>query len=224
MDTKKLRIAMGAGLTTVMALSVVPAPAFADTGSDEAHFVAKLNGLRASRGLRQLGVNGGLTNMARNWSATMASRGTIWHNPNMAAQAPGNWARLGENVGKGGSVDSLHNAFVASPGHYANMVNAAYDSVGVGVVHSGGTIYVTVNFMATAAAAHVAAAPAAHHPAPGPAAAPASRRSCRTVRKGRRVRTVCRTVKVRKARAVRTAGKGRKAVEARRTVRRARRR
>ncbi len=47
---KKFRIAMGAGLASVMALSVVPAPAFADTGSDESSFVNKLNGLRASKG------------------------------------------------------------------------------------------------------------------------------------------------------------------------------
>ena len=210
MDTKKkLRIAAGAGLASVMALSVVPAPALADTGSDEAHFVAKLNGLRASKGLRQLGVNAGLTTMARGWSATMASRGAISHNPNMAAQAPGNWVRLGENVGVGPSVDSLHNAFVASASHYANMVNGHYDSVGVGVVHSGGTIFVTVNFMASSASPQVAAAAPARAAAPAPAPAP-PRNMCRKV--GRRV--VCKRVKVRKA----------KASNARRTVRGARRR
>ncbi len=212
MNTKRIRIAMGAGLASVMALSVVPAPAMADTGSDEAAFVNKLNGLRASKGLRPLGVHGGLVNMARGWSSHMASVGSISHNPNMAAQAPANWARLGENVGMGPSVDSLHNAFVASASHYANMVNGHYDSVGVGVVQSGSTIFVTFNFMATQAAPAPAAAPVAHRsftPPPPPAPRPAT--TCRKLGRGR---VVCKRAKVTKAR---------KATTARRTVRRSRR-
>lgn len=212
MKGKKVRVAMGAGLASVMALTVLPEPALADTGSDEASFVAKLNGLRASRGLRPLGVNGNLVNMARGWSAQMASRGGISHNGSMAAQAPDNWARLGENVGMGPSVDSLHNAFVASPSHYANMVNPYYDAVGVGVVHSGGTIFVTFNFMAGGGAPQ--AAPAVAAPRPVAAAAPA-RTECRRVRRGR---VVCRRVRARSTR------RARKAVKVRRTARRARRR
>jgi hypothetical protein len=211
MKSKKVRIAMGAGLASVMALTVVPEPAFADTGSDEATFVAKLNGLRASRGLRPLGVDGNLANMARGWSSQMASRGGISHNPNMASQAPGNWARLGENVGMGPNVDSLHNALVNSPSHYANMVNGYYDSVGVGVVQSGGTMFVTFNFMATAGAPQVFSSAAAA-PRPSAAAPVATRTTCRKARRGR---VVCKRVRVRKAR---------RATEARRTVRRTRRR
>ena len=223
MKSKKFRIAMGAGLASVMAVTVMPEPALADTGSDEASFVAKLNGLRASRGLRPLGVNGGLTNMARGWSSQMASRRSISHNSNMAAQAPANWARLGENVGMGPSVDSLHNAFVASPSHYANMVNGYYDSVGVGVVQSGSTMFVTFNFMASGGGAHYAA-PAAT--APRPAAAPAAARtSCRRVGKGRRSRVVCKRVATRKARKATRARKStRRATKARRTARRSSRR
>jgi len=187
MKSKKVRIAVGAGLASMMALTVVPEAAFADTGSDEATFVAKLNGLRSSKGLRPLAVNGGLTNMARGWSSQMASSGGISHNPSLAAQAPGNWVRLGENVGMGPNVDSLNDAFVASPTHYANIVNGYYDSVGVGVVQSGGTMFVTFDFMSTGGAPQVLSATAA----PRSAAAPApSRRVCR---KSRRGRVVCRS-------------------------------
>ena len=211
MRSKKVRVAVGAGMASVMALTVLPEPAFADTVSDESSFVNKLNALRASRGLRPLAVNGGLTNMARGWSSHMASTGTLAHNPNMASQAPGNWSRLGENVGVGQSVDSLHNAFVASPPHFGNMVNGAYDSVGVGVVQSGSTMWVTVNFMTTQAApppAAVAPPPARFAPPPPPRAAT----TCRKVRR----RTVCRTVKSRRATKSRRGG--------RRTVRRGARR
>lgn len=207
MNSKKVRTAMGAGLASVMAVSLVPAPALADAGSDEASFVAKLNDLRMSRGLRPLGVNGSLVGVARSWSSRMASRGGISHNPNLAAQAPGNWVRVGENVGVGPSVDSLHNAFVASPSHYANMVNPYYESVGVGVVHSAGTILVTFNFMATSGGGSAVSSR-------GAAAAGGTRRVCRKARRGR---VVCKRVRV-KARKAR-AGSARKGTKARRARR-----
>lgn len=190
MRSKKVRVAVGAGMASVMALTVLPEPAFADTVSDESSFVNKLNALRASRGLRPLAVNGGLTNMARGWSSHMASTGTLAHNPNMASQAPGNWSRLGENVGVGQSVDSLHNAFVASPNHYANMVNVHYDSVGVGVVQKGATKFVTFNFMTTQAAPPAAAVAAPRFAPPPPAP--------RTVCRRRRRRVVCRRAGIRR--------------------------
>ena len=33
------------------------------------------------------------------------------------------WAKLGENVGTGPDVGSVMDAFIASPGHYANIVD-----------------------------------------------------------------------------------------------------
>ena len=186
----KVRMVMGAGLAGVMAVTVLPEPASADPASDEAQFVAQLNHLRATRGLAPLAVHGALVGMARSWSSQMASSGNISHNPGMAAQAPGNWARLGENVGMGASVGSLHNAFVASPNHYANMVNVHYDSVGVGVVQKGATKFVTFNFMTTQAAPPAAAVAAPRFAPPPPAP--------RTVCRRRRRRVVCRRAGIRR--------------------------
>src|SRR4051794_5465934 len=53
-----------------------------DTGA-EAQFVAKINQLRASKGLSQLAVSGQLTGVARNWTARMVQAGQISHNPNL---------------------------------------------------------------------------------------------------------------------------------------------
>ena len=182
---KKVCRTLAALLAGFTALMLAAEPATADTVGDEGAFVQKLNGLRASRGLRPLAVDGTLTNVARNWSATMAGAGTIWHNPNLSRQAPSNWTRLGENVGMGGSVDSLHNAFVSSPSHYQNMVNGHYTSVGVGVRRSAnGTMFVTVDFMTTPQAA---------------SAAPVARPSCKRNRRGRCVK-VKRVRKARRAR------------------------
>ena len=176
----KVRNIFGAVVVVVVALmGALAAPAHADTVSDEAAFVDKLNQLRSSRGLRALAPNADLTRVARAWSATMASAGSISHNPSLAQQGPSNWVRLGENVGVGMEVQGLHDAFVNSPTHLKNMVDAGFDAVGVGVVRDGaGKIFVTVNFMtskavtvAAAAPAPAPAPPAPARPAPAPAAA-----------------------------------------------------
>jgi hypothetical protein len=162
----------------------------ADTGSDEARFLSLTNSLRASKGIGPLSVDGGLVSVARSWSGNMASAGGISHNPSLANQVSPGWQKLGENVGQGGDVDSLQQAFVNSPSHYHNLVDPAFNLVGIGVVYgSGGVIFVTVDFMqrggaapppaprpttrrASAPASARPAAPAAL-PAPAPAPAPA---------------------------------------------------
>ena len=87
-------------------------------------------------------------------------------------------------MGKGGDVDALQQAFVNSPPHYENLVDPAFNYVGVGVVYGAGNmIYVTVDFMARGSASaprpppaprtfNRSPAPAARAPAPLPAPAP----------------------------------------------------
>ena len=133
----------------VVALSLSAGAASADPAGDEGDFVARLNDLRASQGLSTLSVDPALTDMARAWSAQMAAAGGISHNPSLATQAPSDWVKLGENVGVGPTVVSLHDAFVASPDHYRNMIDPAFQKVGVGVVQAGEVMYVTVDFMAS---------------------------------------------------------------------------
>jgi hypothetical protein len=128
------------------ALPVFAADAKADTGSDEAAFVAKINGLRASKGLPALQVNANLVAKARAWSAGMAAAGKIWHST-LSDGITEDWRKLGENVGMGGSVDGLHTAFVNSPHHYENLVDPAFGYIGIGIVMSGNTIFVTEEFM-----------------------------------------------------------------------------
>ena len=136
-------------LGLLLALVVLPfmAPdAKADTVSDETAFVAKINDLRASKGLAPLQVNANLTAKARAWSAGMALAGKIWHST-LSDGVTEDWRKLGENVGMGGSVDGLHTAFVNSPHHYENLVDPAFGYVGIGIVMGGNTIFVTEVFM-----------------------------------------------------------------------------
>jgi uncharacterized protein YkwD len=112
----------------------------------EAAFVADINGLRASRGLPALRVHPNLVDKARKWGATMAGARSIWHS-RLSAGVTARWQKLGENVGRGPSEPSLHAAFVASPTHFANLVDPAFASIGVGVVAADGTLFVSQVFM-----------------------------------------------------------------------------
>lgn len=156
------------GLILAFAVSALypPAAAQADTTGDEAAFVAKINDLRASKGLAPLQVSANLTEKARAWSAGMAAAGKIWHST-LSDGVTEDWKKLGENVGMGGSVDGLHRAFVNSPRHYDNLVDPAFGHVGIGIAMSGSTIYVTEVFMQLMPVK----APAVTPPAP-PATAP----------------------------------------------------
>lgn len=140
---KWLPIVLLASLATVsLGLSAV-----ADSAS-EAGFLAKINASRAANGLAALSVDGGLRNHARNHTQDMIDAGEIYHSSSdeLKAAAGSGWSKLGENVGRGGTVESLHKAFMNSAGHKANILGD-YNYAGIGTASSDGVLYVTVVFM-----------------------------------------------------------------------------
>lgn len=153
--------------TAIVTVTVMGAPhgASAEEGlandpAKEDEFVAKINDLRASQGLGQLQVHDQLTAKARDWAATMAEAGDIWHS-NLPDGITVQWRRLGENVGMGGTVDALHQAFIDSPSHYENLVDPGFRYVGIGVfLDADETIFVSEVFM------ELASQPAPATPAP----------------------------------------------------------
>jgi hypothetical protein len=149
-------------MATLVALGIVPmASARADEPSDEANFVAQINALRATRGVPALDVDAGLTAKARSWAGTMAGRNAISHS-SLPDGITANWQKLGENVGMGGTVDSLETAFVNSPHHYDNLVDPAFRSIGIGVVrNAAGVLFVAEEFMLTQAPVAAFARPVA---------------------------------------------------------------
>src|SRR2546429_7762148 len=128
-------------LVTVIPVAASAVPAHADSVADQ--FLAKINDLRASKGLGTLRMDGALTGFAQDWSDHMASVNALSHNPALAS-SPGSWTKAGENVGVGPEVDALFDAFVASPHHYENLVDPAFTIVGIGVtVRPDGVMYTT---------------------------------------------------------------------------------
>jgi hypothetical protein len=144
--------------------------------SEAQAFVVKVNELRASKGLSTLTVDGNLAAIAQDWSAQMAAAHAISHRSDLSSGVTSNWRRLGENVGVGPDVDALMAAFIASPAHYANLVDPSFTHIGVGTFRTAeGLIYTAHEFayVKTSApapvAAPTAAAPAVSAPAPRPA-------------------------------------------------------
>ncbi|MFP5218319.1 MAG: CAP domain-containing protein [Actinomycetes bacterium] len=146
-----LRAAVLAVLTLLLLTGLPLAPAAHAGAAEDADFVARLNNARAAAGLAGLVVAGDLTTNATAHSQRMASSNTLYHNPNLATEVT-NWVALGENVGYGGSVASIHDALMASPGHRANILSTTFTEVGVGTVWSGGRLWVTQVFRKPAVA------------------------------------------------------------------------
>src|SRR5437867_5683945 len=81
--------------------------------SQEQDFVARINAERSSRGISIVASKADLADVARSWSAHMASEGSISHDPNLPNEVQG-WTMLGDTVGKGDSVSAVHDAFMKS--------------------------------------------------------------------------------------------------------------
>ena len=80
----------------------------------------------------------------------MAARG-LGHNPELSADLARagvtGWKSIGENVGRAMSVDEAFRMFMGSGGHRANILKGSYSVIGIGVVKSGGQVWVTLDFV-----------------------------------------------------------------------------
>jgi uncharacterized protein YkwD len=133
----------------VAAAAPAPPPPPAPAPGNEGRVLQLINGERAGAGVGGLSVNGGAASVARSWSAYMAQNG-MSHNPDLGGdldRAGVAWRTIAENVGYGASVDQVHSMFMSSSGHRANILNGAYTQVGIGVVQSGGRVWVTIVFV-----------------------------------------------------------------------------
>ena len=164
------------GLLVLVGPAARPAGAATPVPSADAGFLSLLNGLRSSLGLGALAADPQLSGVARSWSATMASSGTLAHNGALSSQVGPVWTKLGENVGMGSSAAQIFDALVASPAHLRNMADPAFSLVGIGsVADASGRLWTTHVFLQPRGA-RAAAAPTPAPPRPAPAAAPATTR------------------------------------------------
>ncbi len=83
---------------------------------------------------------------AQDWAERLAKKGSLSHSNLAAGYTTGTWCRLAENVGMGPNLATIHQAFMNSPGHRANILNPAFTHMGTGVAKKGNTWFVVHEF------------------------------------------------------------------------------
>lgn len=146
-------LALGSGSTIVSAQSSPSdsstmvaldqrAPVSTNEPAAEQQLLALLNSTRAEHGLGPLRMDGGLQSVARAHSFEMATNGYVGHGSLSGASALERLSRaarglVGENVSFGVDCEAVHRALVASNGHRDNILNPAFNRVGIGVFSAG---------------------------------------------------------------------------------------
>jgi uncharacterized protein YkwD len=131
---------------TMLGLTLVATPASAAVTSPftlMSQLVTYANQSRARVHCPQLKVNQALVTASVRHSSYMAATGSFSHtgvrgsNFVVRARAAGYTAAMGENIGWGYRTSAdMFRAWMASPGHRANILNCGAHSVGVGVVYA----------------------------------------------------------------------------------------
>jgi hypothetical protein len=133
-----------------------------------AELLAAVNHERAAAGIGQLARREDVALIAETHARVMALTGTIFHNDGFftsATKALLGTRYQGENVGCAPDVAWSHAAFMNSPHHRDNVLNARFNQAGFAVIVSpDGRRYVVENFLQ--AAGSRVPAPAAPPPAP----------------------------------------------------------
>ncbi len=123
------------------------------TGSADDAYVARIvvlvNAERTKRGLRPLTVSTCAAGYAKRWSTHMAQTGTFEHQGLGPILNNCGGRSAGENIAYGNvSADKMMNMWMNSEGHRANILNASYTRIGVGIARtSSGRVYGTQDFL-----------------------------------------------------------------------------
>jgi uncharacterized protein YkwD len=136
-------LALSAGVPAFAAGSGRQASAAPDLGQMERELLSVLNRERAGRGLSVLHLSPAIVDLARGQSADMARLDVLRHTSatgksfaDRLFDAGVPYAANGENVARVGApvAGLIHQSFMASPGHRANILNPDFDEVGISIV------------------------------------------------------------------------------------------
>ena len=115
----------------------------------ERSFLRKMNRDRVEAGKAPLKLDIEVSKVSKVHTRAMAKNNSLYHTASdVLSRRVTNWILLGENVGVGGTVGSLHEAFMASPAHRENIMLNSFKYVGIGTVQAGDRLWVTVTFEA----------------------------------------------------------------------------
>jgi uncharacterized protein YkwD len=159
MDISRQALILSLALVTPMVLAQTPWSrpsqiASSNTIQADAWQIVQLaNQARAQAGAGPLKWDPALALAARQHCLRMAADNSISHQyPNepdvseRAAQAGAHFSLIEENVAVAPSPDAIHDAWMHSPGHRANLLNPKVDHVGVAVVAGRNGLYAVADY------------------------------------------------------------------------------
>jgi uncharacterized protein YkwD len=154
LSLKQTRLAIVTFAMIMAITTAICASAHAESTSQaEQELFASVNQARRAQGLPALKWDDSLATAARRHAAQMAAHGEAQHQfegePNLstrAKQAGAHFGWLSENVIVGVSAEAVHNEFMNSANHRANILDKDMDSVGIGVLEHGGKLFVVEDF------------------------------------------------------------------------------
>ncbi len=120
----------------------------------ERQLLELVNQARAAAGLAPLALDGGLTQAARAHAQAMFTARQLSHQfagepslvDRLVAATRTQLDQEGENVALDFDAADAHKNLMLSPPHRANLLNSAYNVIGLGVVRSGDQLYVVQDF------------------------------------------------------------------------------
>lgn len=111
------------------------------------------NRARAAAGVKELNWDPALTDAALTHCRLMAEKGPIEHQyageldlQTRAAKAGAHFSLIAENVGVGTTPAAIHDEWLNSAGHRANLLNPNVNRLGVAVVEARGVLYAVEDF------------------------------------------------------------------------------
>ncbi|HWL65643.1 MAG TPA: CAP domain-containing protein [Actinomycetota bacterium] len=150
---KAARRSFTGALCSILFLTLLPATSanaacYKPTRAERS-FVRKMNKARDAAGKAPLSLDREVSKVSKVHTKEMSNEDSLFHtSTSVLSKRVTNWILLGENVGVGGSVSSLHQAFMNSPAHKANILLGSFKYVGVGVIKTDDRMWVTVTFEA----------------------------------------------------------------------------
>ncbi len=147
------RAALAALLPLLLGAAGKTAPIATLDSAAERELVERINRSREQNGLPKLELSPRLRDAPRAHALEMAKRRQLTHRfadePELRQRVAVTGVRfdfVGENVGRSEDAGSLHEEFLSSPGHRANILHAQANAVGVGAVRFGEELFVTEDF------------------------------------------------------------------------------
>jgi hypothetical protein len=143
----------GIVLFVIVSTGAQTAMAQAGNSTPEKLLFASANRERASKGLSPLQWSAVLAAAAQQHALRMAQENTLSHQlPGEAglkeriAQHGGHFVSMAENIAEGPSAATIHQEWMKSPPHRANLLDPQLDSLGIGVAERSGILFAVKDF------------------------------------------------------------------------------